>query len=155
VFSNDVLPWKLKDFEDLSPGEIYDILALRSQIFVVEQNCVFQEIDGKDKNAFHLFVHTPEMEVVAACRLLASASQGPYCAIGRLVVAESCRNIGLGRKIFGKAIEECHRRWPEKTIFIEAQAYLEKFYSGFGFQRHTEVYMLDGIPHLQMLKSPG
>lgn len=138
-----------KRFEDLSLKELYQILALRNEVFVVEQNCPYQDIDGKDQEAIHHLYKTDE-ELVAYLRII----PGRKVRIGRVVVAQPHRNKGIARKIMLTAFEEIARIYPGKDINLQAQTYLQQFYEDLGFSAVSEAYLEDDIPHVDMVKQP-
>lgn len=141
-------------FDELSVYELYEIIALRLEVFSVEQNCPYQDADGQDIHGWHLMVRNPEGKLVAYARLLpAGVSYPEYPSIGRIVSAPSVRRTGAGRALVQKAIEETYRLFGQQPIKIGAQVYLLKFYQSFGFQPVGEEYLEDGIPHIAMIKA--
>ncbi len=144
------MEWKIKKFKDLDIEELYDILALRSEIFVVEQDCVFQECDGKDKSSYHLFCED-NGEVVAYSRILPKGVSYDETAIGRVVVKKSHRGRGLAREMMLKAIDFVEADLKENNIKLQAQSYLIEFYKSCGFKQISEEYLEDNIPHIDML----
>ncbi len=141
----------IKKFEELSVDEIYNILKLRSSVFVVEQNCVYQDLDDKDKQATHLFMEQ-DQEIIAYTRIF---KKGDYYvnnpSIGRVVVKKSQRGKELGKEIMIKSIKYIKENIEEEKIELSAQKYLDKFYNELGFYRVGEDYLEDGIPHQRML----
>ena len=141
----------IKKFEELSVDEIYNILKLRSSVFVVEQNCVYQDLDDKDKQAIHLFMEQ-DQEIIAYTRIF---KKGDYYvnnpSIGRVVVKKSQRGKELGKEIMIESIKYIKENIEEEKIELSAQKYLDKFYSELGFYRVGEDYLEDGIPHQRML----
>ena len=147
------LSWTCKPFADLTLIELYTALRLRSEIFVVEQNCLYLDMDGLDEAAFHLLGYLENGELVAYTRLLPRGVSYPeYARIGRVVVAQAQRGGGLGQALMRESIAACERLFGVGPIKIGAQAYLRQFYKGFGFRRCGENYDEDGIPHLPMLR---
>jgi len=144
------MPFIFKTFQELSVVELYDILRLRSEIFVVEQTCVYNDLDGLDKDAIHLF-HKKDGKIVAYARILSPGTRFADFSIGRVVVKESERGTGLGKELMKTAIEYCIINLKAKKIKISAQQYLQRFYEELGFEVVTEMYLEDGIPHLGML----
>lgn len=142
-----------KAFTELSVDELYEILALRSEVFVVEQNCVFLDLDYKDQKAMHFMGFDQKNQLMAYTRLF---DEGVYyqgfLSIGRVVASPKGRGEGYGREIFGKSIQKSQELFGEKPIKIGAQAYLESFYASFGFQSIDEDYIEDGIPHKIMVR---
>ena len=144
--------WEIKAFDQLSLQELYTILTLRTNIFVVEQACPYPEVDGKDPNCLHL-LGTINGELVAYLRILPAGLRYDKVSIGRVVIKPSHRGKGLGRLMMEQAIHYITNEWKESQIKIGAQAYLEKFYQSLGFEPVSEVYLEDDIPHLDMLYS--
>ncbi|MBP6759109.1 MAG: GNAT family N-acetyltransferase [Flavobacterium sp.] len=143
------IQWKIKSFENLSVGELYDILRLRSEIFVVEQNCVYLDIDGKDKLALHLFGEF-EGEIVAYSRLFKPGITFDNASIGRVVVDANYRDRKWGHDLMREAIAGIKNHFGESKITIGAQLYLKKFYESHGFIQSSEMYLEDDIPHIEM-----
>ena len=144
------MQWEIKAFDQLSLQELYTILTLRTNVFVVEQACPYPEVDGKDPNCLHL-LGTINGELVAYLRILPAALRYDEVSIGRVVIKPSHRGKGLGRLMMEQAIHCITNEWKESQIKIGAQAYLEKFYQSLGFEPVSEVYLEDDIQHLDML----
>ena len=147
------MKFKFKPFNDLSIDELYEILKLRAEIFVVEQNCVYNDLDGLDKNAVHQF-YKKNGEIVAYSRLLKPGTRFPDFSIGRVVVKETERGTGLGILMMEEAKNYILKQWNAPQIKISAQKYLRKFYEDLGFMVVTEEYLEDGIPHFGMMFQP-
>jgi ElaA protein len=152
----DDMEWRLEAFDRLRPNELYALLALRSAVFVVEQNCVYQDPDGVDPRALHLWCSTPGTddrtpEALAVARLIPPGVLYPEASIGRVATAEGVRRTGLGRALFQRALDETAQRWTG-PVRIMAQSYLTQFYSEFGFSPVGDEFLEDGIPHFYMLK---
>ncbi|GGP92369.1 GNAT family N-acetyltransferase [Shewanella ulleungensis] len=147
------LTWLDVGFTELSLEQLYGVLQLRVEVFVVEQNCPYPELDGKDKDvqARHLFAINNQQEIVAYSRILAPNVSYPQASIGRVVVAKSARGQGVANQLMQRAITIAKQRWPNDHIQIGAQDYLRHFYQHLGFVVNSEVYLEDGIPHLDML----
>lgn len=141
--------WILKTFDELSPFELYEILRLRSEVFVVEQTCVFQDMDNKDQQSHHL-MGTHDGRLVAYTRLVPPGISYEYASIGRVVTSPSARGGGIGKLLMKKSIEELERLFGKVTIRIGAQVYLREFYNSFGFEQSSNIYDEDGIDHIQM-----
>ena len=137
----------VRSFEELSREELYDILRLRSAVFVVEQNCVYEDPDGRDTEAFHIFLRDRE-GIQAYLRLLPAGSMGPEPVIGRVIAVE--RRKGLGSRVLHLGIRTARERMGAGTIRVEAQSYAVSFYERAGFVPVSEEYLLDGIPHVEM-----
>jgi len=135
----------------LTLQELYEVLRLRTQVFVVEQQCVFQDMDGTDQRARHL-LGTDEGGLVAYARLFAPGEYFEQASIGRVVTASSSRGTGIGRQLMTEAIRSVEHHWGAVPIRIGAQAYLQRFYESFGFERDGNDYIEDGIPHLHMIR---
>ncbi len=146
-----MLEWTFKRFDELTSHEVYEILGLRAEIFVVEQACVYQDIDGRDPLVLHL-MGREEGKLVAYARVLPPGVTFEEPSIGRVVVAKSHRKTGSGRALMRRAIEESLRLFPGRTIEISAQLYLKKFYESLGFVGEGEPYLEDDILHLHMVR---
>lgn len=146
------LEWTIKSFESLSVNELYNILRLRSEIFVVEQNCVYLDLDGKDQKALHLF-GTFEGNIVAHARLFKPGISFVHASIGRVTVEAKYREKKWGHELMRQAIAGVLEHFGETEITIGAQLYLKKFYESHGFVQTSEMYLEDDIPHIQMEKS--
>jgi ElaA protein len=145
------IKWEIKPFEGLSVNELYDILQLRSRIFVVEQNCVYLDLDGKDKVALHLF-GTFDGKIVAHARLFKSGISFDNASIGRVTVDPDYRDRKWGVELMKEAIAGILEHFGESQITIGAQLYLKKFYESLGFVQSSEMYLEDDIPHIEMIK---
>lgn len=142
---------EVKKFDELNTTTLYDILQLRSEIFVVEQDCVYQDLDGKDQKALHV-IGKKNNKVVAYTRVFRSGDYFEHSSIGRVVVAKDQRQYGYGKVIMNASIKAVKENLNEDTIKISAQTYLKKFYNGLGFKEYGEEYLEDGIPHVAMMK---
>ena len=145
------LNWKIKSFKALSATELYSLLQLRSEVFVVEQNCVYQDIDSKDEKALHLFCED-NGQTVAYARVFKPNDYFDKASIGRVVVKQTYRDKKLGHILMIKAIEVIASQFKETKITISAQLYLKKFYETHGFIQTSEMYLEDDIPHIEMKK---
>ena len=141
----------IKKFNDLSPLELYEILQLRSEVFVVEQDCVYQDIDGNDQKALHI-IGTVENKIIAYTRCFRPGDYFKEASIGRVVVKESQRKFKRGNQIMNKSIKAINDHYKTKIIKISAQCYLNKFYTNLQFKPIGEKYLEDGIPHVAMLR---
>ncbi|MFG6490433.1 GNAT family N-acetyltransferase [Roseateles sp. BYS78W] len=144
--------WTCVPFAELGVQQLYDALALRSQVFVVEQNCVFLDIDGLDPQTLHLLGHGDDGALNAYARLIPPGVKAPDALIGRVVTSPAARGGGTGRALMAEAVARCERLWPGHAIALHAQAHLERFYASFGFVPAGEPYIEDGIPHIEMRK---
>jgi len=143
---------KVKTFKQLTTQELYDILQLRSEVFVVEQDCVYQDIDRKDQNALHVIGFKDE-NVVAYTRVFKPGYYFDEASIGRVVVKDSERKHKYGYDIMNASIEAIKNHYDVGTIKVSAQTYLKKFYNNLGFNEVGEEYLEDGIPHIGMLRN--
>ena len=148
------LNWLCKPFHSLTPIELYALLRLRSEVFVVEQNCVFLDMDNKDQTCQHLLGYDGN-NLVAAARLLGPNTAYQQMSIGRVVSSPAYRGTGAGKALMQQAIAECYQLFGPGDIKIGAQLYLKAFYEGFGFEQTSDVYDEDGIDHLEMVKKAG
>ena len=145
------LKWKIKPFEALNVDELYDLLKLRSEIFVVEQNCVYLDLDGKDKKALHLMGEF-EGKIVAYSRLFDAGISFDNASIGRVVVDANYRDRKWGHELMQVAIAEIKSNFDKDKITIGAQLYLKKFYESHGFVQTSEMYLEDDIEHIEMIR---
>ncbi|WNF38210.1 GNAT family N-acetyltransferase [Bacillaceae bacterium IKA-2] len=142
--------WKLKTFEQLTNSELYNIIKERTNIFVVEQNCPYPELDDMDQAAYHLFCET-ESQINAYCRIIPKGHKYREVSIGRVIVTKEYRRTGIGSIVMRKAIDFVEKEMSETIIKIQAQDHLRNFYGSFGFKVISEVYLEDGIPHIDMI----
>ena len=143
-----MLSFSQKKFDKLSLQELHDIYALRSEVFVVEQDCVYQDIDGKDINSIHIIGKKKE-KIIAYSRIMNLNSD--FCSIGRVLVKKELRKKGIGIKLMEKSIEKARKLFNQKKIKISAQEYLKNFYIDLGFKHTGKRYLEDGIPHIEMI----
>jgi len=146
--------WKLKKFDELSTTELYNVLHLRQEVFVVEQNCPYLDCDNKDQMAHHLLCSHSESqadELIAYLRIIVPRGQEDAPHIGRIACHTKVRGNGLGKELVEKGISHCTRLFPEKPIKISAQRYLVNFYTDLGFRVCSAPYDEDGIPHIEMI----
>lgn len=140
----------VKSFTTLTPGELYAILRLRSEVFVVEQNCVFLDADNKDIYCHHLMLFENK-QLIAYARLVPPGISYREMSVGRVVTAKDARNKGAGKELMQLAIKYCRKIFGDGPIRIGAQYYLEKFYTEIGFTATGDVYDEDGIEHIEMI----
>lgn len=143
------LHWIYKPFSDLTTTELYSIIQLRNEVFVIEQNCVYQDADGKDPKCFHL-MGMDSKNLAAYVRIIPPGISYTAASIGRVVTAPAYRKTGIGKLLMQKAIELTMKEFNANTIQIGAQCYLQKFYIGLGFVPCSPEYLEDGIPHIEM-----
>ena len=146
------IQWLLKKFEELTPYQLYAILQLRNEVFVLEQNCVFQDADDKDQNAYHL-MGFENKKLVAYTRLVAPGEIYGQPSIGRVVTSSVVRRSGVGKELMKHSIDAVYNLFGIQPIKIGAQLYLKKFYEWLGFEQISAVYLEDGIEHIYMIKS--
>ncbi|RXJ87186.1 GNAT family N-acetyltransferase [Arcobacter sp. CECT 8985] len=140
---------QIKKFDELSNIELYELLRLRIEVFVVEQNCIYNDIDGKDLSSYHLLIKD-NSKIVAYLRVYEKSEK--EVSFGRVVVSKNNRAKGYAKKIIEEVLLFIQKIWVDKTIIIEAQKYLQNFYESFGFVISSEEFLEDGIPHIMMKK---
>ncbi|MNZ46759.1 putative acyltransferase [compost metagenome] len=146
--------WVCKHHSDLGKEQLYAILQLRTQVFVVEQKCAYQEVDGQDleSDTCHLMAWDGD-RLVAYLRLLDPTSQGGDVVIGRVVIAADARGQGLGHELMEQALKQAGKLWPDTPIYLSAQAHLQDYYGRYGFVVVGVEYLEDDIPHIGMRRS--
>jgi ElaA protein len=142
-------------FDELSPAQLYQILALRSEVFVVEQECIYQDLDNLDQQAMHLLGVDDSNNLVSYARILTPGVVYPEYAIGRVIVSQSHRGTGEGHKLMNYCMEVIESMAGKVPIRISAQAHLEKFYQTHRFKFTGKSYLEDGIPHVEMIYYPN
>ncbi len=145
------LEWKVLKFNEFTLDELYDLLQLRSQIFVVEQDCVYLDMDGKDRKAIHVLGFKGK-KLCAYARLFDKGEYFDFCSLGRVIVDEKERQFAYGHKLMEVSIKAIKEKYGEDKIKISAQKYLKKFYESHSFIQQGEEYLEDGIPHIGMIK---
>lgn len=143
------IQWKISPFEQLSLDELYKVLQLRSEVFVVEQNCVYQDIDSKDQKALHLLA-IENNQIIAYARLFKPNDYFDNASIGRVIVKPTHRSKAIGHKLMTHAIKGIQEFFNQTKITISAQLYLKDFYQSHQFVQTSEPYLEDGIPHIEM-----
>lgn len=149
-----ILDWQIKHYTELNTNEFHDIIALRLEAFVVEQNCTYLDLDGKDKKAYHLICRNGKGDVVATARILPPGIAYKDAAIGRVVLNEAIRGMGVGHDLMDRSIRFALTEFGNSPIRISAQKHLEKYYEKHGFLSTGKDYLEDGIPHVEMLLEP-
>ncbi|MBS1759032.1 MAG: GNAT family N-acetyltransferase [Bacteroidetes bacterium] len=144
--------WLLKKFEALSVDELYAILQLRNEVFAIEQNCVYPDMDNKDQAAYHLMCFSNN-KLIAYSRIIPPGIAFKEASIGRVVTSPQTRRAGIGKLLMQKSIESIYNKLGKQSIRIGAQYYLIKFYTQLGFTTQGEIYLEDGIEHIEMVKS--
>ncbi|GAC1416358.1 MAG: GNAT family N-acetyltransferase [Burkholderiaceae bacterium] len=153
--SGPAVAWQVRAFDALSGTELYALLALRQEVFVVEQSCIFPDIDWFDQAAVHLLgwsTHARQRRLAAYLRLLPPGVKFRECSIGRVVSAPWIRSAGVGRSLVAQGLVQADALYPGHLIRIGAQMRLERFYGGFGFETVSKPYKEDGIMHVEMLR---
>ncbi|MBO6623126.1 MAG: GNAT family N-acetyltransferase [Balneola sp.] len=141
----------ISSFDELTNVQLYDLLKLRQDVFIIEQNCIYPDIDGYDKKASHLLIYEHD-ELAAYSRIFApDIKYNAETSIGRIIVSPKKRGGSLGKTLIEKSINYCITKYPKSDIRIEAQAKLKNYYSKFGFIGDSDVYLVDGIDHVQMV----
>jgi ElaA protein len=149
-----LIRWHFAPFGELTPQQIHDLYRLRVEVFIVEQNCVFQDVDGVDPRCFHLLGYSGDA-LVAYARLLPAGVKFDDPSIGRVITSPAVRRSGMGRVLMSEAMQRASRLWPGRQLRIGAQAHLERFYNEFGFVKVGEPYDEDGILHIEMETANG
>ena len=147
--------YKNYTFQKLSINELYSVLKLRSEVFVIEQNCIYQDMDGKDKDAIHVLGFSTEGTLLAYARILPEGIAYPEWSIGRVIVAKKARNTGEGHRLMAQCLECIFKSAGKKAIRISAQLHLKQFYERHQFTSTGKSYLEDGIPHIEMLYTPS
>lgn len=143
------IEWKCTAFDELSTHELYAILQLRTEVFVMEQDCAYQDLDGCDQVALHV-TGRQDAGLLCYARLLPPGLKYQTPSIGRVITAKSVRGKGLGKSLLKQALADCRQQWPDQAVTISAQQHLESFYQELGFITESEPYLEDGISHIQM-----
>lgn len=146
-----MIRWQLKKFDELTPHELYAIVQLRNEVFVVEQNCVFQDADNKDQRSYHLMGWSEE-KLIAYSRIIPAGVAYEYVSIGRVVTSPEKRRNGTGKILMNEALNATINLFGNVSIKLGAQLYLKNFYESFGFVQSSEIYIEDGIPHIEMIR---
>jgi ElaA protein len=150
-----MIEWQWSSFEALGKNDLYAFVVTRQQVFIIEQQCVYADLDGIDPRAFHLLGwqnHGEDRSLVAYLRCVCPGVTYPEMSLGRVLSVKSVRGTGIGRELVTQGIEHAERQFPAARIRIGAQAHLESFYSSFGFERTSDPYDEDGISHVEMLR---
>lgn len=149
-----MITWRCAPFGELSAGEVHDLYRARIAVFIVEQACLFQDVDGLDPACWHLlgYPSTGAGGLLAYARLVPPGARYAEPSIGRVLTTAAGRGRGAGKALMREALARTRALWPGRPVRIGAQAYLERFYGGFGFVRDSEPYDEDGIPHIEMVR---
>lgn len=149
------LSWLCKTFDKLNNNELYAIMQLRADVFVLEQNCLYRDLDDKDQKSLHLMGFDPvSQELLAYSRILPAGLSYDEVSIGRVLTSPRCRGLQIGRQLFRRSIDLALANYPGQPIRIGAQAHLQQFYGSFGFVGEGEIYDEDGIDHIEMILKP-
>jgi ElaA protein len=147
-----MMKWIFKKFDELTLYELYSILQLRNEVFVVEQHCIYQDADNKDQASYH-FTGWRNNKLIAYARLLPKGvAYNDYVSIGRVVTSPSARGEKVGKDLIQHSIEQLNNLFGPVPIKIGAQIYLKKFYTEFGFRQTSDIYLEDGIKHIEMIR---
>jgi ElaA protein len=147
------LSWKIKSFAELNTTELYEIFQMRIAVFVVEQNCPYQDADGKDALSYHIMGFTPENQLAAYARILPAGLSFKEASIGRVITSSAARGTGSGKILMQKCLQFIEETFGKRTVRIGAQSYLKSFYGNHGFVIDSAEYLEDGIPHVEMVYS--
>ena len=143
--------WKIKSFEEITTSELYKIIRARVDVFVVEQDCPYPDLDGYDQQAVHIWAEQ-DQDVLAYCRIFNKGIKYQETSIGRVLTTEKARGKSLGKQLIQYAVETIENRFHTSEVRISAQDYLLRFYSGFGFEDTGKKYLEDNIPHTEMFR---
>lgn len=148
------ISWQDLSHPELDMQTLYDLLALRNAVFIVEQNCPYQDLDGRDLQGENRHILGWKQGALIACaRILTPASAEEPVAIGRVVVSPDARGLNLGYRLMEQALMSCAQHWPQHDVYISAQAHLQSFYQKLGFRAQGDIYLEDDIPHIAMVRS--
>jgi ElaA protein len=146
--------WQVKHYNDLSLNEFHDLIALRIAVFVIEQNCPYQELDGKDKKSYHLICRNGNGTIVSTARIIPPGIAYPQVAIGRVVADASARGLGLGHELMRQCMRFIVDEFGKVPVILSAQKHLENYYASHGFVSTGKEYLEDNIPHVEMIYTP-
>ncbi|WP_054706314.1 GNAT family N-acetyltransferase [Bacillus sp. JCM 19041] len=144
------MEWKIKSFQQLSPNELYAIIQARIHVFVVEQACMYQDLDGYDQDSFHLFLQDAD-EIIAYARLLPSSTIYKESSIGRVITNKAYRGKGYGHELMKRGMAFLLEQREEREIRLQAEYYIKDLYKGYGFEEVSDVFLEDGIEHIYMV----
>jgi ElaA protein len=147
-----MLTWRFAPFDKLTPREVHDLFQARGGVFVLEQKCAFQDVDGADPQCWHLLGRA-DGPVLAYCRIVPPGIKYDEPSIGRVLTTAAGRRTGAGRELMREAVARTNALWPGRAIRIGAQRYLERFYGDYGFVKASEPYDEDGIVHIEMVRA--
>ena len=144
--------WKIKSFDELTTQELYEILKVRQEVFIVEQTCYYLDVDGYDEKALHLFAEK-DGQILAYCRIFGQGIKYAETSIGRVLTHPNARNLSLGKILLSIALQTIEKKFNTSACRISAQDYLLRFYEGFGFKDTGKKYLEDDIPHTEMVRN--
>ena len=147
------MTWKIQRYEELTRDELYKIIQLRVNVFIVEQQTCYEDLDNHDQNSIHIS-YVQDRKIFAYTRLLPPGEKFEMASLGRVITSQEARGTGLGKEMIQLALDTIEKTWPGSEVFIQAQNYLKNFYSSFGFEAVSEPYIYDSLPHLDMLYKP-
>lgn len=150
--ANNQIVWHIKKFHELTPDELYKIMQLRQEVFVMEQNCAYIDADGKDLQSHHLFCLDKNGNINAYARIVAAGVSYKEISFGRIATSSANRGTGLGLQLMDRLISEMEILYGKVGVRISAQSYLKEFYEKFGFEQVSDEYLEDDIPHMEMLR---
>lgn len=146
------LEWSVKNLDEMKAGELYEMLKLRADVFVIEQDCIYPDMDNKDQKALHV-IGKKNGKVIACTRIFNAGDYFEEASIGRVVLEQSERRFGYGHTLISKSLQAIEEYFGKQTVKISAQEYLIKFYNKHGFKQVGEGYLEDGIPHVSMIRN--
>ncbi len=144
------MSWKIQTYDELTTEELYKIIQLRVNVFIVEQQTCYEDLDNHDQNSIHIS-YVENGKLCAYSRILPPGEKFEMVSIGRVITSQEMRGTGLGKEMIQFALDIIEQQWPGSAVFIQAQEYLKKFYGSFGFEQVSEPYIYDSLPHLDML----
>lgn len=148
-----MITWQWATFDELDGATLCAILAARQDVFMLEQQCLYADIDGNDQRAYHLIARQEDtQQLVAYLRCFAPGDKYPEAALGRVLTVRAMRGLGLGKQLMAEGVRRVEQNFPGSAIRISAQEHLARFYGEFGFHRVSDIYLEDGIPHIEMFR---
>ena len=147
------MSWKIQTYDELTKEELYKIIQLRVNVFIVEQQTCYEDLDHHDQNSIHIS-YVKDEKIFAYTRLLPPGEKFEMASLGRVITSQEVRGTGLGKEMIQLALDTIEKTWPGSEVFIQAQEYLKNFYGSFGFKPVSKPYIYDSLPHLDMLYKP-
>lgn len=147
------MSWKIQTYDELTKEELYKIIQLRVNVFIVEQQTCYEDLDHHDQNSIHIS-YVKDEKIFAYTRLLPPGEKFETASLGRVITSQEVRGTGLGKEMIQLALDTIEKTWPGSEVFIQAQEYLKNFYESFGFKPVSKPYIYDSLPHLDMLYKP-